>query len=685
MTRQMIMVLLLVMLVASPASIVSAGGLESAGIAGGVPADVPRIVQVGALPDGGLFVLTPEKGGLYRGRPGGTGWRVLPAVPKVFIHHVGVDSAGRMYLSSSDGLWRSRGEGWERVCSGPMAFARFGRDGVHAVLKTWGGGVRVARVAGLEADTVRRAEDQVERGRALELRSREVVARMGELSGDNVTSPEAMERLGYYRQWREIQDEINALDQARSDDLQAGAGALAASAVTCAAEAGDGSWLAGTFGQGILGKRPGHDQWRPCAPGPRNRWILAMATSPWGTVYAGTHGGGLWAWRSEESGWSHVSPLLDGSVIVDMAFGSSGRIAVATEDRGVFVSEDHGQSWIHGDVAGASAQSVAVDAAGRIWVGTWGAGLYLSEDQGKTWRHRPFAHVARVVGLAFGSHGTGYAALAGLGLFRSDDGGRDWAYVATPVRPAKDLGLALGARGDLYLASRGDGLWRSEDRGQTWARDMRGLPEGGVNHVAAMPGGLLLAVPADAAGLFTRSDDGSWRLVPMAGEDGWDYGVWETRLLPDGRYLAFGYQDIVISGDGGHAWRRERFGQGFRDLAMGVDGTIFTERMLTSFVLRPGPDNADWVKVDRIPGESCATFAPLGDGAWMGADRHGGILFFETRDGTATVVGKGLEGQRVLAMAAGPEGTVFVGLEDGLLVSRDRGRSWQKVGVIDEE
>ena len=657
----------------------------SEGPGGDVPVDVPRIMQVRILPDGGLIALSPEKGGLYRSRPGGTGWRKV-AAPEVFIHHLAVHRDGTIYLASDDGVFKSHGDSWEPVLQGPIAFVHFSPDGGNVLIKAWGRGVYMLGKADLTTDSVRRAEDLARRKSELEQRSRSLMSRMAKkFNSDNATQEEVMEQLSHYRQWQEAQSEIQDLEGRQRQGSMAAPGLLANAAVTCAAMTGEGAWLVGTFGHGVFGARPGHKEWLPLSTGLSSRWIMSMAAAPWGVVYAGTYGGGLWAWRAEQSDWVMVASLPAESAIVDMAFGRQGQWTVATENHGVFVSMDQGQTWVRSDVAaGLSVQSVAVGPQGQIWAGTWNGGLYVSADQGSTWRHRPFAHVVRPVGLAFDAGGTGYAALAGLGFFRSDNGGRAWTYLSTPVRPAKNLSLAVDRTGGVLLGSRLDGLWRSEDQGRTWTKDMRGLPDGGVNHVAVSPSGLTLAVPSDASGLFVRSAEGEWSLVPMADEDGWAYSVWETRFLPDGRYLAFGYQDLVVSVDSGRTWRRERFGQAFRRLAVDMSGAIFTERMISTFVLGPEGGERGWVEAKQIPSDACAAFVQVEERLWLGAGLAGGLRILEAQDGAMTVLWQGLAGQKIYAMAASPDGSIFAGLDEGLVVSRDGGLTWARVAIGDE-
>ncbi len=653
-------------------------------IGGEVSLDVPGIMQVRILPDGSLMALTAEKGGLYRTKPGGMGWQKVSA-PESFLHHLTEHPDGTLYLASDDGLFRLGGQSWARVLLDPVAFVQFSPDGKQALVKAWGRGLYRLPTADLTPEALERWENPARRQGELKNLSQELVTQMGALSKrENASLEEKRRQADFFQKWQAVHNEIEVVREQLQTAPLALPGALSRASVTSAVMTSDGVWMVGTFGHGVWGAGPDARDWSSQSTGLVSRRITTLARAPWGTLYAGAYGAGLWAWRPGSAAWVQVAPELGKRVVLDMAFGPQGEWAVATPDEGVFVSLDQGRNWRGGPVAaGMSVQSVAIGATGVIWAGTWNGGLYASTDHGRSWRHRPFAGEKKVVGMTFAQDGTGYALLAGRGLVRSDDGGRHWFSLSLPVRPAENVRLAVDKNGDVLLASPQNGLWRSADRGVTWTTDMHGLPDGGVRDVAVSPTGLTLAVPAKATGLFLRSRQGEWQLLPMVGEDGWNYSVWKTLFLPDGRYLAFGYQDLVMSVDSGQTWRRKRFGQPFRSLAVDLTGEIFTERMLSTFVLRQRSDTQDWTEgwdeVRQIPAEAFVAFAPVKGNLWLGAGYRGGLWLLHVHNGTMSAIWNRFPGQKIIALAAHPNGAIFVGLEDGLMVSQDLGRTWDKV------
>ena len=362
-----------------------------------------------------------------------------------------------------------------------------------------------------------------------------------------------------------------------------------------------------------------------------------------------------------------------------ISFGTDGQVLVATRERGVLYSPDRGRTWAPGP--GGNVQGVAVGTDGSLWAGLWEGGLRVSTDGGASWKPRPFAHVGHVADMAFPENGRGFAVLVGLGLLTTTDNGANWSQVELPVRPARDIRLALDRDGRLFAASPREGLFVSEDNGATWTRDKQGLPDGGVMAVAVTPGGSVLAIPGDGSGLFARGGSGEWTLVPLADEDGWDYGVWDLTFLPGNRAMACGPQDMILSEDGGRTWRRHRFGQAMREVAVDAAGTIFTRRMMSTFALRPG--GADWEEAQSIPADAYRLLRQAGGGRWLGARLDGDLDVLEERGAALAPVAGHAPGSVVTSLATGADGALFAGLENGMIMSTDGGRTWRRCDLVD--
>lgn len=610
----------LLLIAAAATLLLSVMSVSASGQAG--RAETPPILQVQALPDGRMVAITPERGGLYISDPGGIRWQRDDSAPNTFLHHVAVGPDQTLYLSTPDGIY-TRGHGsqdWVRIMHGSFAWVAFAQPSPPGR-----GGATVA------------------------------VKRWGQ-NLLRITGPQ------------------------RSDRVQGLPPMPVQSAVVPAGEA----WFAATFGHGVF-RAPSIDaNWEPASKGLTNLRVVTLELDDQGDLYAGTYGGGLFRWQADQAEWMFVDPVFSGADIESIAFGPDHEMLVASPRRGVFLSRDAGQSWsrIEAGLPADGAQSVAVGTDGSLWVGFRKEGLFVSRDGGATWQPRPFAYVEHVTDLVFAPDGTGYTILAGLGLFRSRDGGRQWGPVPIPVRSDRELKLAVTGSGRLFLGSRQEGLWMYDSGGESWVRETQGLPTDGVYELVISPEDRVLAIPSDASGIFERSPDGLWRPLPLIGEESGEYRVAGIVFLPDGRGLAAGLYDLLMSADGGQTWERKRFGQPLRAMAVDAMGTIYSQRTMSTFALRPGSES--WESVRDIPADAFRFFRKMGAGQWIAARHERGIDTIVLEDGVMRRIATGLPDQRIVSMAVAPDGSIFAGLAHGMRMSRDGGETWEPVVVIDE-
>jgi hypothetical protein len=660
-----------------------AGTHAQADAAADAPAldDIPKVQQLLALPGGRTLVLTTEKGGLYLSDSGGGGWRKAEGVPDVFVHRVSLAPGGRVYLATSEGLYAFAKGKWQKSAEGAFSGIFFNGDGSAAMLRHWGRGLSFLDARGMTAESLQAMQDAAARQAAMASEEEELKRQMARLPrGDNATLEEKRAVMRVYTQWQDLEKrKEQAASQAEAGMPVRVMDGLPEGASVVGAIPWEGGWLAGVFGHGAFSLIDGSRQWSPRQDGLPGPWILTLEASPWGQAFAGFFGAGLLSLDPGSTAWKRVDGVPADCSVQAVSFGPGGQVLVATRERGVLFSPDRGQTWKPGP--GGNVQGVAVGSDGSLWAGLWEGGLRVSSDSGASWKPRPFAYVGPVADMAFSESGRGFAVLVGLGLLVTADNGASWSQAELPVRPARDVRLALDRDGRLFAASPREGLFVSADNGATWARDKQGLPDGGVMAVAVAPGGSVLAIPGDGSGLFARGGSGEWTLVPLVGEDGWDYGVWDLAFLPGGRAMAFGPQDLILSDDGGRTWHRHRFGQAMREVAVDASGTIFTRRMMSTFALRPGAEESD--EIPAIPADAYRLLRQAGGGRWLGARLDGGLDVLEERGPALAPVAGHAPGSVVTSLAAGADGALFAGLEDGMIMSTDGGRTWRRCELID--
>lgn len=643
--------------------------------------DIPKIRQLLALPGGRTLVLTTEKGGLYLSDSGGGEWRKAEGVPEAFVHSATLAPGGRVYLATSEGLYAFTKGKWQKFMEGAFSGIFFNVDGSAAMLRYWGMGLHFLDARGMTGESLRAMQDVAARRAALSAEEEELKRQMMELpTGDAATPEEKRAVMRVYSQWQDLEkrkeENVRQAEEGMPVRVMDG---LPEGASVVGTIPWEGGWLTGIFGHGVFSLADGARQWTSRQEGLSSPWVLTLEASPWGQAFAGFFGAGLLSLDPGTTVWKRVEGVPADCSIQAISFGTDGQVLVATREHGVLFSPDRGRTWTTG--SGGNVQGVAVGTDGSLWAGLWEGGLRVSTDGGASWKPRPFAHVGHVADMAFSENGKGFAVLVGLGLLTTIDNGANWSQVELPVRPARDVRLALDRDGRLFAASPREGLFVSADSGATWARDKQGLPDGGVQAVAVTPGGRLLAIPGDGSGLYARGGSGEWTLVPLVGEDGWDYGVWDMSFLPGGRAMAFGPQDLILSDDGGGTWRRHRFGQALREVAVDASGTIFTRRMMSTFALRPGAEESD--EVPAIPADAFRLLRDAGGGRWLGARMDGGLGVLEERGAALSPVAGHTPGSVVTSLAAVAGGALFAGLEDGMIMSLDGGRTWRRCDLID--
>ena len=624
--------------------------------------DVPHITQLLSLPSGQIAAVTTQKGGFYVSGPSGKQWRRANGVPDVFIHQAGRDSSGAIYLATEKGLYRTdKLDGtWEQVLEGSISQLIFSPNGSLGLIKVWGKGLFAVSLENLSIEKAKAAKDSASQKAAMK--------------------------------------------------KQAAQG-LPNAPIQTAAILPTGEVFMGFFGFGIYQSRTAEFHNEEASRGLTSPWVLTLTASLQGDLYAGTFGAGLFIWNAKNSEWMPLNPIFNGAIIQNLAFGTNGEILAGSREQGLFVSLDNGRTWRQPGSAlpGSQVQGVAVGADGSFFVGLWDRGLYVSTDQGSSWRYRSFAHVMQVTDLIFAPNGMGYAFLSNSGLYRSQDGGVQWMPLTTPVRPTRNVKMAVTPNGRLFLGSPGDGLWTSTTDGINWDKDMAGLPGVGVHDVVVSPTGAILTIPIIPMGskdplppgLYERGASGDWRLVEytvlekhppwstngewrpvsLSSETKWEYNLRDLLFLPDGRGVASGVFDFLISEASGTIWRKYHFAQSSSDLAADADGTLYSKRMMSTFALRLGA--TEWEDAPGIPLDAYRLFHRIGARQWVAAKHGNGVDVLSGDSSSMKVVKHGLDNKMVLSLAVSPDGAIFAGLKEGIQVSRDKGNSWHPV-VIEE-
>ena len=624
--------------------------------------EVPEVGQLLSLDDGRLLVLSNAGPGLFVSSDGGRRWRPARGVPDSVFYAMAPDGRGNVLLTTAHGLYRSMGDPgtWGLVFQGAVRRAVCGPDGRECLLAVWGKGLFAAReardLAPVRPGPVSKVDPMDLAADALRIEA-----------GLPAVRPEG-----------DMAERDDAIDRNRSLWEEAGAG-LPERPIQDLAVDRKGRWLAGFFGEGVWRSTDHGASWQSFNEGLTARQVLFLAAGPAGGLLAGTYGGGLFARPEDGSSWSPVDVK---GIAQAAAFGPSGEALAASREGGLFLSDAALDAWRPLAAPGLDIRSLAVGPGGAYWAGVAGQGLFRSEDRGLTWQARPFAYTTDVGRVAVGPDGGWFVLSSGLGLFRSDDRGGSWAFVPLPVAPDRRLFMAFSDDGWLHLGGREKGYWVSDDRGRHWAAVVDPLFKKGLQCLCRAPDGTLLAVPGERRGLFRRTADGGWEKIatdPDYPEN--PYSVWDMLFLPDGRAVASGAYDVLVSRPGDAPWFRSYVAQRSRGLHADRAGTLISRRQVSTLALLPGERN--WIGApDPLP-DLYGAFARAGDDFWMGARGAGGLDLLAARGGRLEVVRHCLEKRKVLAMAADGDGALLVGTADGFWFSTDRGATWSTAELED--
>lgn len=385
--------------------------------------------------------------------------------------------------------------------------------------------------------------------------------------------------------------------------------------------------------------------WRSL-PSPDRATASALAEGPDGTLFAGTEAG-LYASRDGGSTWTLRGPATRN--VSQVLRTQAGALLAGTYREGVLRSTDAGATWQSvGFEQNVYVTQIVQDPDGTLFTAVRGAvgdapqGVFRSDDDGRTWAPAGLAG-EEVYALRMPRPG---ALLAGTreALLRSDDGGRSWRRLGTlPTdAPVSDVvivaGTLIAAMGAPLLRIPGGGIARSGDDGATW-QAMPGVPAGSAVHAlaehdAVLHAGLGDPVNGGESGLYRLRHDGLWEPSGLG-------GTWVRSLLATthaGLFAGTAEQGVFRSIDG-RTWTPSSRGlRNWELVALTLDAQGSLHGISLSEWFRSDDRGRTWTSGPR----PAASAAPT---PW--------------------------------SMATGDNGEIVLGANGGVLVSADRGASWE--------
>ncbi|MCM2316635.1 MAG: hypothetical protein NDJ92_15925, partial [Thermoanaerobaculia bacterium] len=287
----------------------------------------------------------------------------------------------------------------------------------------------------------------------------------------------------------------------------------------------------------------GGDSWTRFRDGFDNRRIHTIEIDPSdrARVYAGSVAG-LYLTEDGGKSWKRIT---DDTKVVN-AIGISkqrpGRIVLATEGDGIYVSNDRGATFARSSDGLRNVRATAIvadpEVSGRIYAavvhGNAASGIHMSSDAGRRWTRLSETQLPEILTLVVQT-GEGARFVAGTekGFYWSDDG-RTWQMAGSPLLPVRVEKIVRYTDTRMFAAS-AEGVYTSRDGGKNWNR-LKGSSSRSIDiTVGAFEGKpALYALNQDGLSMF---DGAKWAAIAGAPE--------KARRLVAGREMESG---VVIFG-----------------------------------------------------------------------------------------------------------------------------------------
>jgi len=295
------------------------------------------------------------------------------------------------------------------------------------------------------------------------------------------------------------------------------------------------------------------------------------------------------------------------------------------------------------------------------------------------------------------------------GLYRSRDGGHDWVALTGPEVIVNDILLDAGEDGRILIATDRGGVMASDDHAATFHDSNMGFSARKVEALltdAKQPGRILAGVVNDKVfgGVFETEDNGqSWRQLEAGLDERDVYALAESK---DGEILAGTSHGIFAfeAGEGKEAshWvlRSSIVNRGIKVVATEVSGRrvnreqeyTLPAREMGGRVYAFDLSTDVWVTAteegiltSQDKGVSWQGGLVLGSADYRSVLVLGGHILAARAEGVVSSADGGhtwagmrlpLRMKAIHALAASPDGTLWIGAGDGVFFSRDKGESW---------
>jgi photosystem II stability/assembly factor-like uncharacterized protein len=306
---------------------------------------------------------------------------------------------------------------------------------------------------------------------------------------------------------------------------------------------------------GVFESVNGGLNWQAAGDGLSSRWIMSLAVSRDGTVYAGTSGGGVCKKGPDQRSWRVINNGISMSFATSCLCLQNDNSVYAGTSFGVFSSQNGGNSWAPvGDLGGVLISALALPnqrpkpASGNYFL----AALNLSTDGGKSWQRINSA--ASQEGVIYAGGTLGY-------VYKKKLGNDPWQLVGKLAGDRVRSIVILSETNTIYAGTLGGGVFRSEDAGNTWIPLNEGLQDLNVTSLAISPINDDVVYAGTYKGLYRSPNGGiSWSRLEAGLPSEIISSIGLSPVAPDTVYTSLVPNGIYKSLDAGRSWIRINIG-----------------------------------------------------------------------------------------------------------------------------